>query len=84
MYGNSKFLSPNFLGYRNNSDLVLAGDGRCDSPSHSATYGTYTLMDTKCNKILAFNVVEVTEVKNSYNMENAGMIRCLDDIQVNN
>ena len=62
--------------------MVLAGDGRCDSPGHSATYGTYSLMDTQNNKILAFNVVKVTEVKNSYGMENEGLIRCLNEVQV--
>ena len=38
------------------------GDGRSDSPGHSAKYGTYTLMDEKTNLIIEFSVVQVTEV----------------------
>ena len=37
---------------RNQDCLELVGDGRCDSPGFSATYGTYTLMDEKNNQII--------------------------------
>ena len=33
-------------------ELIEGGDGRCDSPSHSGKYGTYSLMDAEQNKIL--------------------------------
>ena len=49
--------------------MTLAGDGRCDSPGHSAKYGTYTVLDVKSNKIVDFKVVSVCEVKNSNAME---------------
>ena len=39
--------------------LIVGGDGRCDSPSHSAKYGTYTLMDAEQNKILNSQLVQV-------------------------
>lgn len=40
-------------------ELILGGDGRCDSPGHSAKYGTYTLMDAEQNKILDSQLVQV-------------------------
>ncbi|ESO94773.1 hypothetical protein LOTGIDRAFT_161023 [Lottia gigantea] len=66
--------------YVGKPDLVLAGDGRCDSPGHSAIFGTCSLMDVDTNLVLASNVVKVTEVKNSHNMENEGLIRSFADL----
>ena len=43
----------------------LCGNGRCDSPGHSAKYGTHTLLDDNTGKIPAFSVVQVTEVTSS-------------------
>lgn len=71
-----------FAEYVGKEKLVLAGDGRCDSPGHCATFGTYSLMDVETNTILATNVVKVTEVKNSYNMEKEGLLRCLHQLEV--
>ena len=39
--------------------LVLGGDGRCDSPGHSAKYGTYTLMDLESGQIVDIQLVQV-------------------------
>lgn len=39
--------------------LVVAGDGRSDSPGHSAKYGAYTLIDMKTGKIIAMELVQV-------------------------
>ena len=61
---------------------MLAGDGRCDSPGHSATHCNYSLMDTATGLILTSNVVRVSESKNSYSMEKDGLIRCLQDMKV--
>jgi hypothetical protein len=44
-------------------DLVLGGDARCDSPGHSAKYGTYTLMDIKNTKVLECQLVQVSTIK---------------------
>ena len=39
--------------------LVLAGDGRSDSPGHSAKYGSYSILELTCNKIFDFKLVQV-------------------------
>ena len=39
--------------------LVLAGDGRADSPGHSAKFGTYSVIDLTCNKVVDFKLVQV-------------------------
>ena len=39
--------------------VTVNGDGRFDTPGHSATYGAYTMMDAKTSKILVSNLVKV-------------------------
>ena len=39
--------------------LVVAGDGRADSPGHSAKYGCYTFLELSCNKVVQFKLVQV-------------------------
>ena len=34
--------------------LAVAGDGRADSPGHSAKYGSYTFIEMTCNKVVDF------------------------------
>ena len=60
---------------------MAGGDGRCDSPGHSAKYGTYSIVDTDTSKVIDFSLVQVTEVKNSNGMELEGLKRCLDHLQ---
>ena len=60
--------------------LDICGDGRCDSPGHCAKYGTYTVMDENTNKVLDFEVVQVTEVSSSNAME-AGCNRVLNNLK---
>ena len=40
-------------------ELVLAGDGRADSPGSCAKYGTYTIMEMSLNKVLDLQLVQV-------------------------
>ena len=61
--------------------LVLAGDGRNDSPGHSAQWCTYSLFDTASKKIVALKIVEAREVDlKSPNMEKVGLIAALDEV----
>ena len=64
-------------------ELWLSGDGRCDSPGHSAKYGTYTMIDQHSDKIVDFQIVQVTEVTSSNAMEREGFKRCMEKIQGN-
>ena len=58
----------------------VAGDRRCDSPGHSAKYGTYTMMDENTKKIIEFSVVQVTETTSSNAMEYEGCKRTLNSL----
>ncbi|XP_011677896.2 uncharacterized protein LOC105444839 [Strongylocentrotus purpuratus] len=49
--------------------LVLGGDARNDSPGHTAKYGSYTFMEMNINKVIHVELVQKSEVANSYNME---------------
>ena len=40
--------------------LVLGGDGRADSPGHSAKFGVYTTMELQANVILDLQLVQVS------------------------
>ena len=56
--------------------LVLAGDGRNDSPGHCAKYCTYSLMDVATNKILALSCIDCRQTNlNSVVMEKAGFLK---------
>ena len=63
--------------------LVLASDGRCDSPGHNAKYGTYSVMEVTTEKIVDFSLVQVSEVANSNAMEKEGLKRCLEFLERN-
>lgn len=61
------------------NNLILSGDGRCDSPGKSAKFCTYSMMETTDNQILHFENVDKREVGlQSPNMEREGIIRCLN------
>ena len=42
-----------------NRNLFLSGDGRADSPGHSAKFGTYTVIDMLSKKVVDFKLVQV-------------------------
>ncbi|XP_028519514.1 uncharacterized protein LOC114576651, partial [Exaiptasia diaphana] len=60
--------------------LNLCGDGRSDSPGHTAKYGTYSLMDENSGQILDFSLVHVSEVSSSNAMEFEGCKRSLNTL----
>ncbi|XP_078486361.1 uncharacterized protein LOC108950843 [Ciona intestinalis] len=63
------------------NDLVIFGDFRCDSPGHSAKYGTYTMLDAQSNKLVHFQLVQSNETKSSNAMEKHGFIKCVDFLE---
>ena len=61
------------------NDLVLSGDGRCDSPGKSAKFCTFSMMETTHNQILHFENLDKCEIGlQSPNMEREGMVHCLN------
>ena len=65
-------------GFRS-TNVILSGDGRCDSPGKSAKFCTYLMMETDHNQILHFENIDKHEVGlHSPNMEREGLIRCLN------
>ena len=46
--------------------LTLGGDGRADSPGHSAKYGSYTVMDLEQHIVLDMQLVQVYTHKHIY------------------
>lgn len=41
--------------------VILTGDGRCDSPGYSAKFGSYTVIEQQINRVLDFQLVQVSE-----------------------
>ena len=39
--------------------LIIGGDGRADSPGHSAKYGSYTVMELEMGVVLDVQLVQV-------------------------
>ena len=65
-----------------NGDVVVSGDGRCDSPGKSAKFCTYTLMEKSTNAIIHSETVDKREVhKKSPNMEREAVVRSLDHLK---
>ena len=42
--------------------LVIGGDGRADSPGHSAKYGSYGILDLTTNKVISMQLVQVISI----------------------
>ena len=61
------------------NDLILSGDGRCNSPGKSAKFCTYVMMEATDNQILHFENVDKLDVGLQLpNMEREGVVHCLN------
>ena len=67
-----------FENIREENELHVTGDGRCDSPGYSAKYGTYTLMNSSNGQILDFRVIHSRVAGNSARMELLGLKTLLE------
>ncbi|XP_024147228.1 uncharacterized protein LOC112158213 isoform X3 [Oryzias melastigma] len=61
--------------------IVLAGDGRSDSPGHSAKYGMYTMLELPANVIIDMQLVQSNEVGGATHMEKEGFIRSVNFLE---
>ena len=77
IWGKMNSLITNILkGY---DDLCLCGDGRNDSPGHSARYCVYTLMEHATKVVVDMEVIDKRETGgNSVTMEKEGLRRLLE------
>ena len=46
--------------------IIIAGDGRVDSPGHSAKYASYSIIDINKNNMVDVKLVPVTYGNNLY------------------
>ena len=75
------FMKEKILSQCKNDKLVLAGDGRCDSPGSSAKYCSYILMEITNNSILQMVTVDKRQVSlRSPNMEREALKQSLDQL----
>lgn len=68
---------------KDQQDNVICGDGRCDSPGHSAKFCTYTFMDALTEKVVDFKIISCTQVSSSNTMEIKGFKDSLKAIEDN-
>ncbi|XP_065895298.1 uncharacterized protein [Dysidea avara] len=57
--------------------LTIGGDGRADSPGHSAKYGSYGIIDLSSNKVIHLELVQSNLVASSNHMEKEGLKNAL-------
>ncbi|XP_077864721.1 uncharacterized protein LOC144350407 [Saccoglossus kowalevskii] len=66
---------------QNGRSLCIGGDGRCDTPGHSAKFGSYSVMDLDNGTMIDIQLVESNEVKSSCHMEKEGLARSVAYLQ---
>ena len=66
-----------------NCPVVLAGDGRNDSPGFSAKYCVYSLMDCESHKVIDVQIVDKRDVDlKSMRMEKLGLQRGMTSVRL--
>lgn len=71
-----------YLQQYGHGEVVVSGDGRCDSPGKCAKFCTYTLMEISKNVILHCKTVDKREVHNkSPNMEREAIDRAVNYVK---
>ncbi|XP_077867910.1 uncharacterized protein LOC100376482 [Saccoglossus kowalevskii] len=66
---------------QNGRSLCIGGDGRCDTPGHSAKFGSYSVMDLDNGTMIDIQLVQSNEVKSSCHMEKEGLARSVAYLQ---
>lgn len=61
--------------------VCIGGDGRADTPGHSAKFGSYSVMDLDQGIVIDVQLVQSNEVKSSYHMEKEGLVRSINYLQ---
>ena len=46
-----------------NAQLIIGGDGRADSPGHSAKFGSYSMVELTKNKVIDLKLVQVYKLQ---------------------
>ncbi|XP_033725289.1 uncharacterized protein LOC117315251 [Pecten maximus] len=62
---------------RNGRPICIGGDGRCDTPGHSAKFGSYSVMDLDKGQVIDVQLVQSNEVQSSCHMEKEGLSRSM-------
>ncbi|CAG2243279.1 unnamed protein product [Mytilus edulis] len=58
--------------------VTLGGDGRADTPGHSAKFGSYTMLDLDEGVVVDIQLLQSNEVKSSCHMEKEGLQRSVE------
>ncbi|KAL5019986.1 hypothetical protein ScPMuIL_002878 [Solemya velum] len=56
------------------------GDGRCDSPEHSAKFGSYSMLELDLKIVIDVQHVQFNEVKSSNHMEKEGLEKSVEHL----
>ena len=70
-----------FESAKEESEIHLLGDARCDSPGYNAKYWTYTSIHSQSGHILVFHISHIWVAGNSQRMELDGFKRVVNCLQ---